>query len=336
MSSTTASSKQRIVNAQNTDIRILNSIVPKISIPEIAEIAGISRQAVHKKLKEKNIETNLQGNSKYLNHTGAKEFFNFEFEKQVIAIQIVKGGVGKTTITQSLSTRCSLYGAKVLCIDIDQQANLTRSFNIDASEMPVMIDVLKGEAKFQDAIVSVTDGIDLVPSRMENANLDNVIMLNKLPLNKVYLKYIQKIIKNYDLVLFDCPPALGQSVAASTLASSMIIMPVTPELFSIDGLNVSTNELQNLKESYESDFDVKIILNKYDSRTKLSHEILGKLLSDPKYKSLLFNSFVSTNQLFANVVNEKATIFDSVKPNNAKIDIDLIVRELLDIELDKD
>jgi predicted transcriptional regulator len=74
------------------------SIVPKISVPEIAQTLSITRQAVHKRLKEKGIEARLSSRIKYLTHKGARDLFNHPFSNQVFAIQIVKGGTGKTTI----------------------------------------------------------------------------------------------------------------------------------------------------------------------------------------------------------------------------------------------
>jgi chromosome partitioning protein len=102
-----------------------------------------------------------------------------------------------------------------------------------------MIDVLKSDYQLRDIIIPVAEGIDLVPSGMPNANLDNIILINRLPINKVLHKPIQEIRTNYDLVLIDCPPALGASVSSAALAADTIIAPVTPEEFSIDGLKVS-------------------------------------------------------------------------------------------------
>src|SRR3954447_21859641 len=52
----------------------------------------------------------------------------------VVAIANHKGGTGKTTITRELGACCALRGYRVLLIDCDAQANLTKSFLEGAPE----------------------------------------------------------------------------------------------------------------------------------------------------------------------------------------------------------
>ena len=105
---------------------------PKKSISEVSEHLEISRQGLHKKLKTLGIVPPKEGNTYFIDHS-ACQLFQYEFETKTIAVQVVKGGVGKTTFTHSIAVNASLYGAKVLCIDLDQQSNLTLAF--DKSEM---------------------------------------------------------------------------------------------------------------------------------------------------------------------------------------------------------
>jgi len=177
-------------------------------------------------------------NRVYFGYQTARELFKINFEKKIISFQIVKGGTGKTSITHSFAIRANLYGARVLCIDIDQQGNLSQAFNIDSKNLPVMIDIINNKASISESIVNISEGLDILPSRIENAVLDNFFMLNKFPLERVYFDLIHQVFNKYDLVLIDCPPALGQSVAAATLASDIVIAPVTPEQFSLSGLKI--------------------------------------------------------------------------------------------------
>ncbi|XP_047122464.1 parA family protein MG470-like [Hydra vulgaris] len=106
-----------------------------------------------------------------------------------------------------------------------------------------MIDIINNKASISESIVNISEGLDILPSRNENAVLDNFFMLNKFPLERVYFDLIHQVFNKYDLVLFDCPLALGQSVAAATLVSDIVIAPVTPEQFSLSGLrNSATKE----------------------------------------------------------------------------------------------
>ena len=307
----------------------------KMTAAEASVFLGISIQSIHKKLKTKKLEFQKNQNRIFFGHQTAKELFQISFKKRVIAFQIVKGGTGKTSLAYSIAIRANLYGAKVLCIDLDQQGNLTQAFGINAEELPVMIDILKNDVKLEDSIISVSPGLDVIPSRIENAILDNVIMLDKMSLEHVYKKKIDILKKQYDLIIIDCPPALGQSVAAIALSVDTIIAPVTPEEFSLSGLKITYQELKNIEKNYQKKIAFRLVLNKFDTRTSLSHDVLSKLMKHAVYGDMLYRSYIRANQEIPNSVASGHSIFTSLRPNAAKEDMDLITREILEIRADE-
>jgi len=305
---------------------------PKITIPELALMSEVTRQYIHKQLKEKEIIPEKKGSMTYLNHTLARKYFNFKFKPIVLAMHIVKGGVGKTTLSQAIGIRASLYGARVLFIDIDPQGNLTEGFNVDPYKGPVMIDLINDKLPIDDAILNVLPGIDILPSRLENINLDNTLMLQRNPLDKVFAKYINSIKHNYDLIIFDCPPALGSSVTAAVLTTDLVVAPLIPAKYAKSALEILMKEKKNIKESFNKNINLKIILNNFDSRKKKSHKTLSDIMGNKKYTPLMFGSFVRTSQAFENILDDNESIFDTTKWTSEKEDIDLITREILDIE----
>jgi len=303
----------------------------KITASDAAQFFGVTLQSIHKQLKQKNLISYKNQNRVYFGHETARDLFKIDFDKKIISFQIVKGGTGKTSITHSLALRANLYGARVLCIDIDQQGNLSQAFNVNAKNSPIMIDILANHLNIQDSIISISKGIDIVPSRIENAVLDNFLMLNKYPLDKVYMELIKDIYQNYDLIIIDCPPALGQSVAAATLASDIIIAPVTPEQFSLSGLKISFEEINTISHRFKKDLCFKIVLNKFDTRTALSTEVLSTILNHELFKNLICNTFIRNCQEFPNAIYSGSNIFATLKNTTAKEDIDLFTKELLNL-----
>lgn len=303
----------------------------KMTTPEAADFLGITIQHVHKLLKTKGLHYQKSQNRIFFGHEAAKSLFNTPFKRKIITFQIVKGGTGKTSLAHSFAIRASLYGAKVLCIDLDQQGNLTSAFNFNPDKTPVIVDIINEGINVRDAIINIYPGVDLIPSRIENAVLDNIIMLNKHPLDRVYSNILEKIKSDYDLIIIDCPPALGQSVAAATLASDCVIAPLTPEQFSLSGLKITHDELSGLSRKYGKRIDLKIVLNKFDNRTALSSEVLTTLLSHDIYKNMLSKSFIRSCQEFPNTIYTGSTIFSTLKNSSAKEDIDLFTREILEL-----
>ncbi len=195
-----------------------------------------------------------------------------------------------------------------------------------------MIDILNNDISISDAIIPVIPGLDVIPSRIENAVLDNCLMLGKFPLDKVYADLIKEVHDNYDIILIDCPPALGQSVAAATLASDTVIAPVTPEQFSLSGLKISFEEIRTISKRFKKDINFKIVLNKFDTRTALSAEVLNTISNYELFKSLTCNTFIRTCQEFPNMIYSGSNIFSTLKNSTAKEDIDLFTKEILDLQ----
>ena len=302
---------------------------PKITASEISDVLGISLQAVHKRLKINDLNFTKSQNRVYFGHDTAKKLLGITFTPKVICVQIVKGGTGKTSLTHSIAIRASLLGAKVLCIDLDQQGNLTQAFRHNADETPVMIDLIKNNSPIENGIVNLLPGIDIIPSRIENAVLDTQLLLSRSALDRVYNEKLKQIKNSYDIILIDCPPALGSSVTAAALASDVVIAPVTPEKFCFSGLKITYQELCTIQSTYNSKIDFKIILNKYDSRTTLSHEVLSTLVKHPTYGEYLYRTYIRSSQEFPNVIAKGISIFDSLRLSQAKEDTDLLTQEIL-------
>lgn len=305
----------------------------KMLATDAASVLGISLQLSNKKIKDAN-ETFFKSQQRlFFGHNMAKKFFKFSFDKKTICFQIVKGGTGKTSITFSFAIRANLYGARVLCIDLDQQGNLTQAFGINAKDKPVMIDILKEKKSLAHAICNVSPGLDIVPSRIENSVLDNYLMLEKENISKTYSDLINRVKNDYDVIVLDCPPALGLSVAAATLASDMVVSPLTPEQFSLSGLNITYEEISSVARKYDKNLIFKIMLNKFDTRTALSTEVLSMVLNHPIYKDMIFKTFIRICQDFPNAINRGGNIYDDLKKSSAKEDVDLLTREILGLPI---
>ncbi|MGQ3890016.1 ParA family protein [Legionella sp. CNM-1927-20] len=305
---------------------------PKMSIAHAANFLNISGQAVHKQLKLKNINCSRLGNKMYLTYEQAKQLFNIKFNHKVIVGQIVKGGTGKTTSIANVASCANTYGAKVLMIDADPQGNLTDACGIDAEDKPVLIDVLTENIKITDAIVTVTDGIDLLPSRIENVILDNVIVNERMPLDHLYRDMLASVANNYDFIFIDCPPTMGQAVTAASLYADIILAPLNPDKFSAKGLKILKHEIDTLNKRFKKKIAYKVFLNKFSSKTILSEKAIVSLINDPDLEGRILETTVQFSQEIPNITDNNKNLFSSLK-NNSPIrdDFDRLTRELLGI-----
>ena len=305
---------------------------PKMLSSEACDFLGISLPSIHKQLKTKDLTYSKVQNKVVFEHETAKQIFKLKFKPTCWSWQNLKGGVGKTHLSFATAIRLVLYGAKVAVIDLDQQGNFTQACGVEAEDKPVLVDIILKKLDIKDCMVPVIEGLDILPSRIENAVLDNLFAINGLPVDKELKKRIEKLKGSYDFIFIDCPPSLGQAVCSASLAADWIVVPVDPEKFSLSGLSITLNELErNIASKFDVELNIKILLNKFDGRTGLSHKVLQALSNDSNYQKRLFSAFIRTSQDLPNSVAKGGSIFDSLRASPAKEDIDLLAREFIEM-----
>lgn len=297
---------------------------PKMTIKDAADFLGVSTRQVYKRLIAGDLPFQKTATSAYFGYPTSRQLFRLQPAPTAIAFQIVKGGTGKTSLAYSVAVRANLYGLRVLCIDLDQQGNLTSTFGVDADSLPVMVDILAEGYSYDEAITRVYPGMDLLASRIENALLDDVIKLKKFKLDRVYKDALQKLKEKYDVIIIDCPPNLGQSVAAVTLAVDRVVAPVIPESYSLSGLAATKKAISELSENYKVNIKLDVTINKFAKNAILLNEAMQALSPDMP--------FVHLSAEFPNAIARGESIYDIIKSTPAKRDVDLLTRKLLGLD----
>ncbi|MFN7455236.1 MAG: ParA family protein, partial [Pseudobdellovibrionaceae bacterium] len=147
-----------------------------LSLLDLAELVGRSPEAVSQDIEKAFGPQRLKSLvlpqivRRYLSSQG------YQFQQRVISFQMLKGGVAKTTSALNLGIRAAQYGYKVLFIDLDQQANLTFALGCEDEDQRVFVDVLERKCSFNEAVCTVDEYIDLLPSSLNNSVLDRVLM----------------------------------------------------------------------------------------------------------------------------------------------------------------
>ena len=138
--------------------------------------------------------------------------------------------------------------------------------------------------KVSDLVIPVGTNLDVIKSRFSMATFDKQIMLQGSH-TKVFrdkLKFtdengITKLVNGYDFIQFDCPPNLSETISAVFLSADVLVCPVLPDLFSLEGLDISIAELQRIKTEEYSHCtfpEIMIVLNAFDRRRKVNVDIL--------------------------------------------------------------
>lgn len=305
---------------------------PKLTMQIVADFLGTSVQYVYKKAKDEGVKfPRTPGNRAFLDYNSSREYLKLKFKHRKIASQIVKGGTGKTTSVHNISCCANAYGAKVLVVDADPQGNLTDAHGIDPEERPVLIDIIRRNIPVREALVNVSEGLDIIPSRIENVILDNEIVNSKMSLQFFYENILGDLDQEYDFIFIDCPPTMGQAVTAATLYCDTVLAPLNPDKFSAKGLKILILEIENLRNNFRKDIHFKVFLNKFNHNRMLSEKAVSSLLSRPDTDQILLRTSILYAQEIQNLADENMSVFSKISKSSTREDFDRLTRELLDI-----
>lgn len=188
---------------------------------------------------------------------------------KVISLANHKGGVGKTASVSAIGSILASQGKKVLLVDLDTQANLTRC-HIDGFPKRIVYHALKEKRDLP--IVKVGKNLDIVPSGLEMAGIELEIS-GAIQRESILKKLLSPALPKYDYIILDCPPSLGLITINAFVASDYLFVPMLPDTMSYYGLGMIDNVCAIVQELNP---DIKIdgiFFTKYDTRVSLTSAI---------------------------------------------------------------
>jgi len=228
----------------------------------------------------------------------------------VITVDLIKGGVGKTTTAVELALHLQLMGLRCLLVDLDIQGNATQMMGY---EPDLTVDEAAQYSLTEEAIVVDTMATVIIPyierSRSQTrsaSDLDPVEVKKPfgedgphlLPADaflgnmeqalqaayggrEVYLKRLLddsaagKVpwfdVRQYDVVIFDCAPSVSFTTSAALAAADIVLAPIRLDSFSVKGLSKLHSELSALASEYGIHPELAILPTHYASQlTRMS------------------------------------------------------------------
>lgn len=182
----------------------------------------------------------------------------------------MKGGVGKTSTAAILSAGLTQRGNNVLMIDSDPQTNLTMCFLPEPPDGTPSIYHVYADGKSLDEVkTSIKENLDLIIGDFELCNADMQFL--KAGRLKMLRKAIKSIKSDYDFIVIDTPPNLGILSLNAFLVSDYIIVPMAADSFSLKGVRLLKQTLDEVTEETEKAVSVTgLLLTKYTNRTNVS------------------------------------------------------------------
>ncbi len=203
-----------------------------------------------------------------------------------------KGGTGKTTSCLQIGGALVKLGRRVLIVDTDPQANATIALGVKPEQTigniyKVYLSHACEDAPiytFQSCILHTNSGIDLIPSNLDLVGVEPFLYSYPDRYNILETE-ISKISNDYDHILIDTPPFLGQFVLNGLMAADKIIFVFSPDIFAIEGYKNIRLIMQDMTEIIGRSVPIGMaILNRFEKEKENTNRISRWFLNHKKDK----------------------------------------------------
>ncbi|GHV31046.1 hypothetical protein AGMMS4952_19000 [Spirochaetia bacterium] len=198
-----------------------------------------------------------------------------------LCFYIQKGGVGKTSISGNVADAIARLGHKTVIVDCDPQGNASSWLCLEKLEKDIA-HVLSGTAQAADVIREITPNLFLLPAIVIGGDLKKWSETELIQNPKAFEFLNEDLAKlGFELAVYDCSPSFSQLERAVLAEMDEVINPLTPEFFSIDGIETFTYELGKIEKAHRRTItNNKIVVNMMNlsfARHREFHKELSKL-----------------------------------------------------------
>lgn len=213
----------------------------------------------------------------------------------ILAVLNQKGGVGKTTLVCHLAHAAAQAGRRVLVIDFDTQRNATLTLAGHLPEAPLhtadAIFTIRAPGELQ-ALATDIKGIYLLPASVDLDWIDAKLSIADAAEQTDLVRGL-----DFDLIIFDTPPALGVRLLAPLLWADRAIVPVEPNEYSTLGL-AQTLQSISLAEQHNPSLQQVLLFNKHNASSRSHCEFIQQLSQVANFHpSILTNRVAVGNAL---------------------------------------
>lgn len=217
----------------------------------------------------------------------------------VIAVFNQKGGVGKTTSTLNIVAGLAMAQRQPIALDMDPQGSLSLASGLkDARTQPRnMAAFFNEKTPLTNLLHDTPAGWQIIPASNELSKID--MLFGRDPNAAKLLKQglSEELALTGAPILIDCCPMLGVLTLNALLAADRVLIPVSADYLSQQGVHRLDAALNVLEKKLNRKFERRIVVTRFDSRRKLSFDIYDKLRE--RYGSQLCNTRIGENVALA-------------------------------------
>lgn len=251
-------------------------------------------------------------------------------DKRISVFLNHKGGVSKTTSVANIGFSMAAMGYRVLLIDLDSQANLTKN----------LIDPEKTNARwFADQLFSDDKNIKLlnprnnlylIPANLKMSMVEGVIR-EKIEREMILKNKLQAIVnkKTFDAILLDCPTNPSTVNINALVAADVLVVPILGESFSLEGLNILKEEIQIIRRNLNPRLEIdRFLISRYNPTAGINRDV-AQYISE-KYPGKVFKTKIRNNLKISEAQLRHMTVMEYLPKSNGAKDYDAVTREFVE------
>ncbi len=254
-----------------------------VGIYEIAEMAGVSRQAVvnwRSRFTDFPQPVADLRSGPVFRSPDVRRWLRQHHRRGTVAAHVIatinlKGGVGKTTTAVNVGAALAEMGYRVLVVDLDPQGNATTGLGVNPRNLDTSIyDVIMRDTPLEDCIEPTSlRNLFVAPATINLAGAE----IELVPAFSRELKLrraLEQVVDDFDFILIDCPPSLGLLTVNGLGAASEVLVPIQCEYYALEGLGQLLRNVGLVQGQINPKLEVSaIVLTMYDARTKLAEQV---------------------------------------------------------------
>ena len=222
---------------------------------------------------------------------------------KTIAVNSVKGGTGKSTLTVVLINALTGAGCRCLALDADASNNSLSFYFDDSATMELVpgksiFDLFIG-SKIEDCTIRINDRLDLIRGDVRLNEFRSTDSMKKLKRSLQGLEY--------DFVIIDTSPTYDNIIGNVLTASDILLIPIQQDVFSYQALRYQFQKLADLELD---DLDTHIIFNQFerpmtDNQGAYRNQITNLFLEDETFKPYINPNYLSRSSAFRKYINKR-------------------------------
>lgn len=252
----------------------------------------------------------------------------------VVSVCSQKGGVGKTTTAVNLAAALAqFHGQKVLLADLDPQGHVEKSLGslipdgVEYSPMSTILSSKKG---------NILDGV--IPTELQNFYLTpgdkTLYETESLLATKIGKEYIlgdalKQALSHFDLILFDCPPNLGNLTLNALVCSDYCLVPCEMSVLSFEGVNDLVETLETVNERLNKKLRMLgVLFTRVDGRNVKMNQVIENNIKN-FFHGKVFKSRIAINTSLNKAQLEGYPVFHNHASSSGAQNYEALAEEVL-------